>query len=184
MTGRALALASAAVAWIGAAVLPAFAADYEPGAPLEVYEGARADFAFRCKGCHGFAGEGTPGHVPRLDGFVGWYTQVEGGRDFLMRVPGVARAKLDDERLAGVLNWMLEVYGGDTVAAGFEPYTAAEVGEARRRPLTGEREATRARLILEMRERGLIDSDEDAGLPLDPQLTTSEAQPARHSDER
>ena len=54
--------------------------------------------------------------MPRLDGFVGLFTQVDGGRDYLMRVPGVARAKLDDERLAAVLNWMLEVYGGDAVA--------------------------------------------------------------------
>ena len=47
--------------WLAAA-LPAAAADYQPDAPLETYTGAR-DFAFRCKGCHGFAGEGTPGHV-------------------------------------------------------------------------------------------------------------------------
>ena len=52
-----------------------------------------------------------------------------------MRVPGVARAKLDDERVAAVLNWMLEVYGGDAVAPGFAPYAAAEVGAARREPL-------------------------------------------------
>jgi hypothetical protein len=145
---------------------PALAADYQAGAPLETFTGARADFAFRCKGCHGFAGEGTPGHVPRLDGFVGLYTQVECGRDYLMRVPGVARAKLDDARLAAVLNWMLEVYGGDDVAPGFTPYTAAEVGAARRQPLTASREPTRARLILELRARGLIGLDDDAGLPL------------------
>ena len=86
---------------------PAAAADYVPGAPLERVEGARADFTFRCRGCHGFAGEGTPGHVPRLDGFVGLFTQVPGGRDYLMRVPGVASSVLDDARLAAVLNWML-----------------------------------------------------------------------------
>ena len=77
--------------------------------------------------------------MPRLDGFVGFFTQVDGGRDYLMRVPGVARAKLDDERLAAVLNWMLEVYGGDAVAPGFAPYTAAEVGAARRRAADRER---------------------------------------------
>jgi len=164
--------------WLAGAT-PAAAADYEPGAPLEVYRGARADFAFRCKGCHGFAGEGTPGHVPRLDGFVGWYTHHEDGRDYLMRVPGVARAALDDERLAAVLNWMIEVYGGETVAADFAPYTAAEVAEARHRPLTAEREATRARMIQELRERGLIAPDEDAGLPLP---GSEPAQPARHID--
>jgi hypothetical protein len=158
-----------------AASLPAAAADYQPGAPLETFTGARADFAFRCKGCHGWAGEGTPGHVPRLDGFVGFFTHAEGGRDYLMRVPGVARAKLDDERLAAVLNWMLEVYGGAALAPGFAPYTAAEVGAARRQPLTATREATRDRLIRELRARALIGPDDDAGLPL------AADQPARQS---
>jgi hypothetical protein len=157
--------AAAVGLWL-AATLPAAAADYQPGAPLETFTGARADFAFRCKGCHGFAGEGTPGHVPRLDGFVGFFTQIDGGRDYLMRVPGVARAKLDDERLAAVLNWMLAVYGGDAVASDFAPYTAAEVGAARREPLT-ERAETRARLIHELRDRGLIAPDADGGLPLE-----------------
>jgi hypothetical protein len=157
---------AAALALCLTATLPAAAADYQAGAPLETFAGARADFAFRCKGCHGFAGEGTPGHVPRLDGFVGLFTQVDGGRDYLMRVPGVARAALDDERLAAVLNWMLETYGGDAVAPGFVPYTAAEVGAARRQPLAAAREDTRARLIFQMRDRGLIGPDDDAGLPL------------------
>ena len=103
--------------------------------------------------------------MPRLDGFVGLFTQVQGGRDYLMRVPGVARAKLDDARLAAVLNWMLEVYGGDAVAPGFAPYTANEVGAARRQPLTAERAPTRARLIEGLRARGRGPS-EDAGLPV------------------
>jgi hypothetical protein len=158
----------AALGVLLAAAAPAAAADYQPGAPLETFSGPRADFAFRCKGCHGFAGEGTPGHVPRLDGFVGWYTHVPGGRDYLMRVPGVARSKLDDERLAAVLNWMLEVYGGGAVAAGFVPYSAAEVGAARRRPLAQERAPTRAALVREMREHGLIGPNADAGLPIAP----------------
>jgi hypothetical protein len=179
MRGAALGL------WLAVA-LPAAAADYQPGAPLEIYTGARADFAFRCKGCHGFAGEGTPGHVPRLDGFVGFFTEVEGGREYLMRVPGVARSSLDDERLAGVLNWMLEVYGGDAVAPEFTPYTAAEVAAARREPLTAALEPTRARLIGELRERGLIAPDADAGLPLEadagPPLEEAAAASADHAD--
>ena len=97
---------------LGLGLVPAaLSADYLPGAPLQQLTGARADFALRCRGCHGFAGEGTPGHVPRLDGFVGLFTQVPGGRDYLMRVPGVARSALDDARLAAVLNFMLATYG-------------------------------------------------------------------------
>jgi hypothetical protein len=138
----------------------AAAVDYAPGRPLERFAGPRADYAFRCKGCHGFAGEGTPGHVPRLDGLVGLYTHLPEGRDYLMRVPGVARSALDDARLAGVLNWMLQAYGAGQVAPGFAPFTAEEVGRARKEVLTGLDE-TRARLVGELRERGLVAPDED-----------------------
>ena len=138
----------------------AVAADYVPGAPLERLSGPRVDFALRCRGCHGFAGEGTPGHVPRLDGFVGLFTQVPGGRDYLMRVPGVARSQLDDARLAAVLNWMLATYGGGEVDAGFTPYSAAEVSSARRRTLL-DRRSIREGLLAAMREQGLIGPLED-----------------------
>jgi hypothetical protein len=139
----------------------AHAADYAPGQPVERFTGPRADYAFRCKGCHGFAGEGTPGHVPRLAGFVGLYTRLPEGRDYLMRVPGVARSALDDARLAGVLNWMLATYGAGQVAPGFAPFSPEEVGDARRRSLTDEREALRARLLEELRGRGLVGAGED-----------------------
>lgn len=164
-TAATLLLAAAALL----AAAPAPAADYAPGAPLERFQGARADYALRCKGCHGFAGEGTPGHVPRLAGFVGLYTHLPEGRGYLMRVPGVARARLDDARLAAVLNWMLATYGKDQVAPGFAPFTAEEVSVARRQVLRGaERKDLRDRLIAELRSRGLIGPDED-GLGVSPE---------------
>jgi hypothetical protein len=153
--------AAALLATILLAAGSAGAADYAPGAPLERFAGARADYALRCKGCHGFAGEGTPGHVPRLAGFVGRYTHLPDGRTYLMRVPGIARARLDDARLAAVLNWMLAAYGRGQVAPGFAPFTPEEVGSARRRPLRAERGEWRARLIRGLRARGLVGPDED-----------------------
>ncbi len=153
-------LLAALAAALAAAAGPAWAADYAPGRPLETVAGARADFTFRCRGCHGFAGEGTPGHVPRLDGFVGLYTHLPDGRDYLMRVPGVARAKLDDARLAAVLNWMLATYGAGQVAPGFAAFTAAEVREARRRRLP-ELADSRARLVRQLQARGLVPPGED-----------------------
>ena len=139
---------------------PAAGSEYAPGQPLDRFAGAKADFAFRCKGCHGFAGQGTPGHVPRLAGFVGLFTHLPEGRDYLMRVPGVARARLDDARLAAVLNWMLATYGGGDVAPGFAPFTAGEVGAVRRRPLLS-RGDIRQRLVGQLRERGLVGADEN-----------------------
>jgi hypothetical protein len=114
----------------------------------------------RCGGCHGIRGQGTPGHVPRLAGFVGHFTRHPEGRDYLMRVPGVVRARLDDARLAAVLNWLLASMSRDEVAAGFAPFTSEEVADARRAPLA-EPQATRARLIADLQSAGVIAADED-----------------------
>jgi len=79
---------------------------------------------------------GTPGSVPALAGSVGRFLRVPGGREFLVRVPGVAQAALDDTALADVLNWILERFGRDDLPQGFVPYAAAEVGRLRHQPLT------------------------------------------------
>ena len=132
----------------------AVAADPEVRPGLELHAGAALDYAHRCRGCHGLSGEGTPGHVPRLAGFVGWYTHLPEGRDYLMRVPGVARSQLDDVRLTAVLNWMLTNLSAEETAPGFPPFTAEEVGRARRQPLVG-RVEKRAELLMELRGLGL-----------------------------
>lgn len=142
------------------AALPAAAADYTPGRPLESHAGARLDYALKCKGCHGLWGQGTPGHVPRLEGFVGLFTHLPEGRDYLMRVPGVARSVLDDVRLTAVLNWVLETYGREQVAPGFRPFTVAEVAAARLRPLE-DRKGLRDRMLAELRAKGLLAPEED-----------------------
>ena len=94
------------------------------------------DYALNCQGCHRAEGTGTPGSVPALAGSVGKFLQVPGGREFLVRVPGVAQAALDDVALAGVLNWVLERFGGDDVPKNFVPYAAAEVARLRHQPFT------------------------------------------------
>jgi mono/diheme cytochrome c family protein len=143
------------------AATPAAAADPEIRPDLDRYAGAALDYARRCKGCHGFRGQGTPGHVPRLAGFVGWYTHLPEGREYLMRVPGVARSQLDDERLAAVLNWMLANLSAEETAPGFPPFTVEEVGRARREPLR-ERAEKRASLLMGLRGLGLIETGEEA----------------------
>ena len=98
--------------------------------------GPALDYAVTCQGCHRADGTGTPGTVPALAGSVGKFLRVPGGREFLVRVPGVAQAPLDDAALAAVINWMLARFGGDDVPGGLAPYAAEEVGRLRRRPLT------------------------------------------------
>ena len=127
-----------------------------PASPLQRLTGPRADFALRCRGCHGFAGEGTPGHVPRLDGFVGLFTQVPDGRDYLMRVPGVARsaarrraagrgAQLDARDLRRRPAWRR------TSRPTPRPRSAPRAAQVLR-----DRKTVRAGLLRAMRARGLI----------------------------
>lgn len=104
------------------------------------------DYALNCQGCHLDDGSGTPGSVPALAGSVGRFLRVTGGREFLVQVPGVATSPLDDAALAAVLNWMLERFGRPEAPATYAPYTAAEVGALRAKPLTNV-ERVRAELI-------------------------------------
>ena len=122
--------------------------------------GVAQDFARQCQGCHGADGMGARGAIPRLRNFVGYFTQLPDGRDYLVRVPGVVFAPLPDERLAAVLNWALETFSAGQIAPDFAPFTTAEVARNRKRPIADVR-ATRERLVGELRASGLIASDED-----------------------
>lgn len=89
------------------------------------------DYLLHCSACHGPEGAGTPGVTPSL-AETGALLARPGGRAYLVQVPGVAQAPLSDARLARLLNWMLERYGGEAPSP---PFDAAEVGRLRRTPL-------------------------------------------------
>jgi mono/diheme cytochrome c family protein len=106
-------------------------------AGVENSDRARINYMLNCQGCHGPTGAGmADGTVPNMAGFVGRFLQVQGGREFLVRVPGSANAALDDASLAEVLNWMLGTMSPDELPARFRPYSAEEVGALRKSPLT------------------------------------------------
>ncbi len=111
--------------------------------------GPALDYQLNCQGCHLVDGAGTPGSVPRLADSVARFLAVPGGRDYLARVPGVAQAPLDDAATAGVLNYILEHFDHAHVPADFVPYTAKEIGDLRKRPLT-DVEKVRRGLIAEL----------------------------------
>ena len=129
-------------------------------AEVTVVAGVAEDYARNCQGCHRADGMGACGAVPRARGFVGLFTHLPEGRDYLTRVPGVVWAMLDDERLARVLNWMLTTYSRDELAPGFRPFTAEEIRSGRARPLA-DVFATREKLLAELRARGLLAAGED-----------------------
>jgi mono/diheme cytochrome c family protein len=124
--------------------------------------GVAQDFSRQCQGCHGADGMGVRDAVPRLRGFVGLFTHLAEGRDYLLRVPGAVFAPIDDARLTAVLNWTLETFSTEELATDFEPFTVEEIARARDNPLTQVR-AARERLLAELREMGLL-SDEEDGL--------------------
>lgn len=111
---------------------------------------ARTDYMLKCQGCHQPDGSGNVVNTPQIKNEVSRFLDVEGGRAFLGRVPGVAGADLDDARLAQLLNWTLYRFDLEHLPEGFEPYTPAEIGRLRSHPLRLERAEMRAALIARM----------------------------------
>lgn len=111
--------------------------------------GPAADYMLHCRGCHLSSGRGMPGKVPALRDRVGLFLTVPGGREYLLRVPGVSQSPLSDAALAALLNWVVRRFGPAQAVAGFRPFTPAEVTAGRRPPLSdvADRRAALLRLI-------------------------------------
>jgi mono/diheme cytochrome c family protein len=88
-------------------------------------------YRLHCSGCHGSDGSGEAGIVPSLRK-LGPLLDVEGGRDYLVRVPGVAQAPLDNVELAALLNFVLKEMAG---VNSFIPFSEGEIESLRRFPL-------------------------------------------------
>ena len=111
---------------------------------------ARQHYMLQCQGCHRPDGTGTITTAPPMTGMVARFLAVPGGREYIVRVPGVATAVLTDAQLAELLNWTLYRFDAAHIRADFQPYTATEVGALRRHPLRTEAKVLRARLIAEL----------------------------------
>ncbi len=131
--------------WILAA---AFAFGAVP--PAQAYQ-PRVNFQLQCMGCHHADGAGEEGRVPSVRRTLVPFSSSAEGRDFVMRVPGVAQAPLSDADIAALLNWMVRNLSDVPLPAAFADYTADEVGRARHRPLPAVRD-TRAMLLSRISE--------------------------------
>lgn len=105
------------------------------GSGSVVAEDPQVAYWLHCAGCHRLGGESAPPEVPTLIDEPGFIASLPGGREYLIRIPGVALAGLPDDRLAEVLNFMLQQFSPDSVGAGFEPYSAEEVARHREQVL-------------------------------------------------
>ncbi len=94
------------------------------------------NYQLRCMGCHLADGSGQPGRVPSLRRSLLLFSASPQGRDYIVRVPGVAQSALSDEDTAALLNWMARNLSDLKVPGGFSEYSALEIHRLRGRPLS------------------------------------------------
>jgi len=112
-------------------------------------ESAQNLYTLNCWGCHRSNGEGIPDTAPPLRNAAD-FLRVQGGREYLIRVPGVSQSMLTDADSALVMNWIIETFSEGRVPADFKPYTAAEIHAARAQPHLFDITKVRSRLLEEM----------------------------------
>ena len=91
----------------------------------------KVDYLLHCSGCHMPDGTGLSNVVPTLHDVIGRMVAEPAGRDYIVRVPGVSQAPINNEKLTEVLNWMLMEFSSDTLPKNFKPLTVKEVKRAR-----------------------------------------------------
>ena len=116
-------------------------------AGVENAQRAWQNWTLNCQGCHRFDGSGSDATAPAIAGTVAKFLLVPGGREYLIRVPGVATSPLSDADLAEVMNWMLWRFDKEHLPATFQPYTAAEIAPLRAQPLRLEASQMRSSLL-------------------------------------
>lgn len=148
--------AGRAAAWLGALLAGAFL----PGAPgilaaetadqpagVTNMQLAWQNWTLNCQGCHRLDGTGSDTTAPSLAGTVAKFLWVPGGREYLMRVPGVATAPLSDADLAELVNYILWRFDKQDLPEHFRPFTAAEIAPLRSHPLRLEASRLRSELL-------------------------------------
>lgn len=100
-----------------------------------MFSKVQSDYVLACGGCHGENGISNSRLVPDLAEQVGHFLEIPEGREYLVRLPNVAAAALEDDALAAVLNFMVWTIGGSSAPGAGRRFTAREVGALRRQPL-------------------------------------------------
>ncbi len=88
-----------------------------------------------CGGCHGLLGRSSRKDVPQIEGEVGYYLCTQEGREYIVQLPNVAFANMNDVELAQAMNFTVFSLGGASVPAGAKTFTPDEVGRLRQFPL-------------------------------------------------
>ncbi|WP_152223869.1 cytochrome C [Pseudomonas sp. SCB32] len=133
-----------------------------PQTPIaQAHYSTAVNYQLQCAGCHLGDGEGSAANdTPRMKGFVGNFLKVDGGRQFLVRVPGMSQSALSNAQLAELINWIMREDGmaGKSMPANYQPYTEQEVAAIRHEAMLN-LPSTRAGLISQMRAQGIVIDD-------------------------
>ncbi len=121
-----------------ALILMSTAAGAEPAPGVANEARAKMNWMLHCQGCHQPDATGSANGAPGMANDVARFLRVEGGREYLTRVPGVANAGLDNAQLAELLNWTLGTFDRQHVPNDFSPFTAEEMAAGRARPLVSD----------------------------------------------
>ena len=110
----------------------------------------RIDFLLHCSGCHAQDGRGLENKgIPALKDQVGYFLRTDGGRAYVMQIPGLLSAGMSDARAADVTNYILVRFAGASSPENFIPYSAEEAKryrESRPADIPGKRKLLAAEL--------------------------------------
>ena len=149
-----LAALATALAAAFATTLPAAATERDTRRLAPNGQSAAMNYARYCSGCHGGDGAGRPSKgVPDMRGVLGHFLRVNGGREFIVRVPGVSYTPLADADVAALMNWLLEGIAAPSLPPGTAPYTAEEVARLRSTRMA-DIPGTRAELVRRLHAAG------------------------------
>ncbi len=128
------------------------------GTPVPTLTAGETHYMQSCGGCHGILGSSARGNVPELRGNVGRLMCTQAGREYIVRLPNVAFAGVDDSVLAEVLNYVIFSFGDASLPQDVKPYTAEEVGKLRREP-------NKNTNLWNLRQAIMAQTDPDCGRP-------------------
>ncbi len=111
---------------------------------------AKTLWKLNCQGCHGANGQVTAIDTPVLFNSVGRFLSVDGGREYLVSVPGVVNAPIKDDDKAHLLTWIVKTLDPQHTPDGFRPFTASDIKWGRENPLHIHAAARRKELIKEI----------------------------------
>jgi hypothetical protein len=101
-------------------------------------------------------GDGSPGAgIPDFREFIGAFARDDEGRTYVLQVPGVQSANLNDSDTAAVINYVMKTWGGKSLPPNYVEFTADEVA-ARRAHKVQDIVAFRRKVVARLQHRGFV----------------------------